>query len=519
MAERSPFVPRNDVMSTGSLWKLRCTLVAVVALLVGGFVPMTAHETEDRLALFDYLLDATIRRYAFSPPKNQRLRLDFRRDALNLRDDFARAETDPGLYQAIIRFQRLLRDRHLDVFPVEGGLNVTREVHRAPIRFAPDFGSRKVRLYVSQLGAPPADEVEKVRFGHELKTVNGLALKDYVTLLEPYLRYSSKNGRLWEIAKAVQTRNTAFPSPLAPEHFVYGLTSESGEAYEVTLRARPEESIFSREMENRTFPGFRVIQLCASYRLLAHEGGLPILLLDWVGFDTHLLPGDLRRLIDCALKEDLLDHHVIVDATQARGGMNSPLLIQVLTGRSFKITFGNLRCSDVLPRMARGTEDAGRVKDWLQFDAIRDLEQGLAYTQSVPFKLRHLPQGSRGILPPAPNHFTGKLVCLFGSNAGSQVDQFAAMVIDNRLGYAIGMPTGGYSNTWEWAETLVFPTTKKPVVNFEWSVGHTIRPNGQVLEGNPAEVDELVPLTRANFARYYDDLLERAIQYVLREEE
>jgi hypothetical protein len=47
-----------------------------------------------------------------------------------------------------------------------------------------------------------------------------------------------------------------------------------------------------------------------------------------------------------------------------------------------------------------------------------------------------------------------------------------------------------------------------------WSIGHTIRPNGEVLEGNPAEVDEYIPLTRDNYSNYRALLLEKALEYL-----
>ncbi len=78
----------------------------------------------------------------------------------------------------------------------------------------------------------------------------------------------------------------------------------------------------------------------------------------------------------------------------------------------------------------------------------------------------------------------------------------------------MGMSAGGYSNTWEWEETLIFPLSKKPVVRFMWSIGHTIRPNGEILEGNPAQVTEYMPLTRENYRRYYRLLLSRSLSYL-----
>ena len=76
------------------------------------------------------------------------------------------------------------------------------------------------------------------------------------------------------------------------------------------------------------------------------------------------------------------------------------------------------------------------------------------------------------------------------------------------------MTAGGYSNTWEWEETITFPGTNQPVVQFMWDIGHTIRPNGEILEGNPALPDELFLLTRNNFDIYYQELVRKALEYL-----
>ncbi|MBT8398768.1 MAG: hypothetical protein KJN92_17460, partial [Gemmatimonadetes bacterium] len=91
---------------------------------------------------------------------------------------------------------------------------------------------------------------------------------------------------------------------------------------------------------------------------------------------------------------------------------------------------------------------------------------------------------------------------------------FMSIVSDNDLGRILGMPPGGYSNTWEWFEVLTFPGTGEPVAGFMWSIGHTIRPNGDVLEGNPALVDDWIPLTPQNADEYYGLLLGRAWDYL-----
>ena len=142
--------------------------------------------------------------------------------------------------------------------------------------------------------------------------------------------------------------------------------------------------------------------------------------------------------------------------------------------------------------------------DWARTDATEAIRRGDEYTPPVPFKLAHLPKDSDGILQPAPLHFSGPVAIINGGVwGGSHLDQFVAMLVDNDLAVFVGMPTGGFSNTWEGDEVLRFPFTRRPVVSFQWSIGHTIRPNGEILEGNPAQPDIYIPLTRQNFQEYH----------------
>ncbi len=161
--------------------------------------------------------------------------------------------------------------------------------------------------------------------------------------------------------------------------------------------------------------------------------------------------------------------------------------------------------------MRETVDDGAWLVDWLETDVQAAYDAGAAYSNNVPFKLAHAPRTSDGILQPAPVHFRGPMVVFSGPRRGSHLDQFVSIVVDNDLGHVMGMPAGGYSNTWEWEETLLFPGTDQPVAQFMWSIGHSIRPNGEILEGNAAAVHEFIPLTRENFQEYYRILLARAL--------
>lgn len=146
------------------------------------------------------------------------------------------------------------------------------------------------------------------------------------------------------------------------------------------------------------------------------------------------------------------------------------------------------------------------------------IAEGRRYTASAPFKLAALPADSDGRLAPASPHFRGNLVLLVGPFSRSQNDQVAAMVADNDLGRLVGMPTAGTSNSWEWVEPITLPGATREIARFMYSIGQTLRPSGEVLEGNPPAPHEPVPMTRENFERYDDELLRRALDWLKRQE-
>ena len=145
-------------------------------------------------------------------------------------------------------------------------------------------------------------------------------------------------------------------------------------------------------------------------------------------------------------------------------------------------------------------------------DRIKNaLDQGVDYTTNQPFKLRH-PES----IPPGEICFTGNKVLLMFPWGGSHADQFAAMICDNFDSNGIvsmGTTMGGYSNTWEWPDNLKPPGWAKGI-DIEWNVGHTIRPNGQVLEGNPSRARIWVPMTAANASGYFEHLIDLAEQHL-----
>ena len=358
----------------------------------------------------------------------------------------------------------------------------------------------------------PVDNVPQV--GDVLVSINGRSVADFDGAVGPYLLYSTLNGRAWALARALGSQPAWWPTMAQSPEFLYRLRNAERGEYELRLTGRDAEDIRWPQLPSRTFPGFTLALSLTSFDLYRPVAGQSIVAFEWKRFYKDDLKDDLAQLITYASVNELLDHDVIVDFTSSRGGADGVLALQVLLSRPFKTNFGDLRISDVIDGFIASRERSRRLRGWLHNDVRGAQARGEAYTAPTPFKLRHLPADSDGTLQPAPEHFTGRMVALFGSQVGSQIDQVASMLIDNAAAHTIGMPAAGYSNTWEWEENVTFPTTGRPVVEFIWSMGRTYRPNGEELEGNPAIPHDVVLLTTANVADYHDRLLERAVAYL-----
>lgn len=502
---------------------------------------------EQREALVDTVLARVERREAFSPVKNEALGIDPLAAVAQHRRTVVEADSEEALYYALSRLSNARKDRHLDVALVPGGLAVAESrglphadedldeapLH-APVRALPDFGdTTRASFFISDvptdpemLGSPaPA-------VGDRIVSVNGRPFDEYLAAVEPYHRYSARPNFLWRAAMALPERTAILPPELYGERLVLELERLDGSTVSVSLPYLDPDAIAWRGAADPRYPGFTEVDATATWNLhLPDDAERNVIVLRWHGFRETLVE-DVDELMDVAEERGLLDHAVIIDATRSRGGSKGAYALQRFAARPFRVTFGNLRLSDVtLPfieekRAEVGeagaldsgvgeTMDDGRwLLDWLENDVLDSLEAGARYSNDVPFKLAHLPKDSDGMLEPASVRFRGPLVLLLGPQGGSHLDQFAAQVVDNDLGVSIGMPSGGYSNTWEWEEVLSLPGSGRPLVRFMYDIGHTIRPNGEILEGRAVPVDHWIPLTRHNVEEYYGLLLDRALEVV-----
>lgn len=490
---------------------------------------------EQREALFDYIIDKTKKREAFSTFKNERLNFDPINAMEALRQEFVEADTNDELWFALKKLSAARHDKHLSIDPIEEGLTIPSIGEgRAPIRFHPDFSSKKMSFFVSDFSKTIAEHCGKKvpKVGDELLAINGIVLKDFIAQVRPYVAYSNENNFLVRTADALSKRNAQWPRAFFKDSFQITLKPKRGRPYLLRLPYMKEvDWKYGRFL--RDYEGYELAWEKESFSVyLPKNKNSRTILLWWYGFRKDLRDA-VDELIAYAETNDMLDHDLIIDAVNSRGGSQGAYALARFSPLSFRTTGGNLKLSDITDDfIARRTEnylsnkqlmdgsspetedDGSWMMEWLHGPVLKGLERGQSYSNNVPFKCAHLPFYSDWIMEPAKKHFVGKLVLFSGPWGGSHMDQFSVMVNDNNLGHTLGMPSGGYSNTWEWEEDVYFPNTDIPVVRFMWNIGHTIRPNGQVLEGNPAMVDEYVPVTKENYLDYKNILIRKALKWL-----
>ena len=438
-------------------------------------------------ALFDEIIEKTERREAFSEVKETAQSYTALAEMKELRADFLASKSEADLYYALVKLSNARRDRHLSVNGVDGGLNVPEApALAAPILVLPDFSDlEEPSFFVARVGM----ELSSLEPGDRIVAVNGRTIAEYVEEFTSWIRHSTAYGLYWHMARELPLIVRGVPLNLYSETLNLTLENAAGEQYDVSLAYG--DAATHTVGPDPQYPGFEMVLERENFRV--HVGGNErIVLLQWFDFEFSLIQ-DVMDLMELAERDELLDHDLIIDVRGSSGGSFGAYAIQRLVSRPFRTTFGNVRVSDAGEALIERfqnlevDEDAPDIfglnlsrswlRDWARTDAAEAIRRGDEYTPPTPFKLAHLPRDSGGTLQPAPVHFRGRTAIMDGPHGGSHLDQFLSMFADNDLAVVVGMPTGGYSNTWEHEEVLYFPGTDRPVAEFMWNIGHTLRPN------------------------------------------
>ena len=259
----------------------RTITVALVALAWPARAMADPGTPEDRSALFDYILEATLERTAFSPFKprdigagEQVTEAEYLRSAmLAHRAEFLTADTDAKLYYALTKLTCARWDGHLSrVRLVEGGIQpftgLAQTGGAAPIKFKPDYTDQAAMfLFVSDFAKDVAriagpNATRAPQLGDKLVGINGQPADAYLERLGQFVGKSSHRAHWWDLAYRVsmRTRHIA-PSLFHGDRVTYELETREGARYILTLPYLEYESI------------------------------------EWAGHDDHYTAGELAELI------------------------------------------------------------------------------------------------------------------------------------------------------------------------------------------------------------------------------
>ena len=429
-----------------------------------GATPEREFSTGQLEALFDDIISKTERREAFSEVKESNIGYSAIEDMKKLRSEFVASRTGTDLYYALSKLSNARRDRHLRVGPVDGGLLAPdRECVSAPIHVLPDLSDiHNPTFFIARLTQGRTSP----KVGDVIVGVNGRSMAEYMDEFTPWIRHSTLHGLYWRMAYGMPKQIPTTPPRLYSSRLDLTLEDSSGQQYDVSLPYN--YGCYSLNSRHST-AGFVEVMQRENFNVWL-DRSRQVVLLQWLDFEYSLIQ-DIVDLMKYAEREQILDYDMIIDVSWSSGGSRGAYAMQRLVDEPFRVTFGNVRLSDLgkerVEREANRQLDTSAPSifglnpsgswliDWARTDAMEAIRRGDEYTPPVPFKLAHLPKDSDGILQPAPVHFSGEVAIINARTwGGSHLDQFMAMYVDNDLATFIGMPTGGYSNTWEGTETL-----------------------------------------------------------------
>ena len=106
-----------------------------------GVSPAQEFTTSQLETLFDQIISKTEQREAFSEIKESNIGFSPIEDMKALRSEFVASTTETDLYYALLELSNARRDRHLRIYPVDGGLQAPDRAScvSAPVHVLPDL--------------------------------------------------------------------------------------------------------------------------------------------------------------------------------------------------------------------------------------------------------------------------------------------------------------------------------------------------------------------------------------------
>ena len=278
--------------------------------------------------LFNYLTSSIFAREAFSPIKNQNLHIDLKRQFKENRKSFLQANTDEDLYFEILKLSNLRRDSHLKMKPT---FLESIDKKKLPITFMVVFEGKSPLFIVDQIAHGFADAFPDLRIGDELVQVGDMHFEDFIEVTKQYIPSSTNNNHYYRLAEELSTNAFNLSKVVNLNNPVFKFRSIDHSTHRYTFSYHKKRELTFKEL--RKYKDFNLVLTADNFNTYVHKEQ-QILLLEWLDFEEDL-PDDVDTLMEWAVHNDKLTHHLIIDATQSSGGINSIYALRRLINKPF----------------------------------------------------------------------------------------------------------------------------------------------------------------------------------------
>ena len=262
------------------------TMVAVLALglaACGERAPARVGTPQLRAALFDTILARTQRREAFSPVKNERLGFDPLTEMRALRESVVSASTEADLYYSLARLSHARRDRHLDLYLVPGGLELSEAggldvwegeattPRQAPLKVFPDYTSDDAGYFIGDVASDPR-WADLPAVGDVVVSVNGMPIVAWQDSAAAFMRHSTVIGLRWKLAEAMTQASASFPPRLRATELTLVVSSATGTESTHEVPYVPVGDLTWTGSGEPSYPGLELELRTPTYDLLVPGG-------------------------------------------------------------------------------------------------------------------------------------------------------------------------------------------------------------------------------------------------------
>ena len=497
------------------------SLILGLLLPIAAAAPSKANDADvyfggDREALFkSYAAEIRDGQY-LSPEGFRRLDTTWEKELEKAHRRFLAAKTKGDVYYALLSLKNSYHDMHCRL-TVPEPLEPQGETLELPLKIRPARRGSKLEFVVEWSRLPG---VEK---GFVLERYDGRTPEEALAAFTEWEEGSSPERREFEFARWLTVRDPKNAPPPEPRAVELILRDEQRRR-DATARAEFSErrrgsagpAAEPQLRDDADYAGWTPDFIGLNYRVYADTATGTLVLRDYSFYYELTAPElwnrmrllsyktepiwerggsqlrddlervDLERLGDYLKSMNPRFGRLLIDVRENGGGPIAQRLTELVADKPYKATWS---VTVLTPLLRRDKEFRAAAyhhpESGKEAMTLRELDSGAERSSPHAFICKTEACGPReGDGKPSALGLHYKTALLTGPYCISSCDQFAAVFLDNGFGEVVGLPPAGASSPTRADARLKLADGETFSMTF--SFGVTYRPNGEVLEGNPA---------------------------------